>query len=64
MSEFTAKQLRDFQNYVKVQRSARYNMIAEAGKAMRAAGLDRDSYMFVIKNYEALEALQEFLDGD
>lgn len=49
---FTTQQLYDFNAYVRVQESGRYNMLEPA--ALRATGLDKASYMFVLKNYSDL----------
>lgn len=45
-----------FEAYVKVQRSGRWNMIMDAKNAAREAGLDLDIYFAVIKNYSKLAA--------
>lgn len=44
----------EFEAYEKVRRSGKFNMIMEATDAADAAGLDRDRYMLVIKNYTSL----------
>lgn len=49
---FTDQQLHDFKAYVRVQDSNRYNMLDPA--ALRATGLDKASYLFVLKNYSDL----------
>lgn len=49
---FTTQQLHDFNAYVRVQESGRYNMLEPA--ALRATGLDKASYMFVLNNYSDL----------
>ena len=54
MKTFTDKQLADFAAYVRVQESNRYNMFDP--RAAQAAGLTRDEMVFVMDNYEALEA--------
>ena len=41
----------DFLRYYKVQMGGRYNMITEAGKAMKAARLTKEQYFDIIKNY-------------
>jgi len=56
-TEFTPKQLQHFKAYRKVQESGRYNMMADANAAMQDAGLTRDEYMFVIRNYSSLAAV-------
>ncbi len=45
-----------FEAYVKVQRSGRWNMLMNAEEAAREAGLDLDTYFDVIKNYSKLAA--------
>lgn len=52
--KFTAGQLADYKAYERVRLGGRYNMIMDGARAMRAAKLDRDSYLFVMKNYDAL----------
>jgi len=52
--KFTKQQLADFKAYVRVQRGGRYNMLDP--RARQAAGLSQEAYVFVIDNYEALEA--------
>ena len=42
---------KDFLRYYKVQMGGRYNMIMEAGKAMKAARLTKEQYFDIIKNY-------------
>ncbi len=49
---FTDQQLHDFKAYVRVQESGRYHMLEPA--ALRATGLSKASYMFVLKNYSDL----------
>ena len=46
---FTDQQLHDFKAYVRVQNSNCYNMLDPA--ALRATGLDKESYFFILKNY-------------
>ena len=41
----------DFLRYYKIQIGGRYNMIMEAGKAMKAARLTKEQYFDIIKNY-------------
>ena len=45
-----------FEAYVKVQRSGRWNMIMDAKNVAREAGLDLDTYFEVIMNYSKLAA--------
>ena len=44
----------DFEAYRKVQNSGNFNMITEADKAARTAGLDIGTYFEVIRNYNSL----------
>ena len=41
----------EFEAYVLVQMSGQYNMIMEATSAMKDAGLTREEYFDIIKNY-------------
>lgn len=50
--KFTAKQLKDFASYVRVQRSGAYNMLDP--RARMAAGLSTTEYAFILDNYDAL----------
>ena len=50
---FTKEQLAHWKRYERVRRGGRWNMFDPA--ARNATGLDRDEYLFVMKNYEALE---------
>ena len=43
-----------FRSYVKVQNSAKYNMVLDAHRAMVDAGLSKDDYATIIKNYGTL----------
>ena len=45
-----------FEAYVKVQHSGRWNMFMNAREAAKEAGLDLDTYFAVIKNYSKLAA--------
>jgi len=51
---FTAQQIKNFRAFVKVQKSNRYNMLDP--RAAQAAGLTADEMVFVMDNYDALEA--------
>jgi hypothetical protein len=51
---FTAKQLKDFKAYLKVQMGGRWNMFAS--QAQQATGLTRAEYIFVMENYSELKA--------
>jgi len=50
---FTAKQLQDFQAYRKVQMGGKWNMFDP--RAFQATGLSESKYMFVMRNYSALQ---------
>ena len=43
-----------FRAYQKVQNKGHWNMIMEAGNAMKEAGLDAETYLAIIKNYGKL----------
>ena len=43
-----------FRAYQKVQNNGHWNMIMEAGNAMKEAGLDAETYLAIIKNYNKL----------
>ena len=45
-----------FEAYVKVQQSGRWNMLMNAREAAKEAGLDLDTYLAMIKNYSKLAA--------
>lgn len=47
----------EFEAYVKVQQSGRFNMIMDGEKAANAAGLDIGTYWSVIDHYRELNAL-------
>ena len=52
MDEITKQ---EFDKYEVVRRSGLFNMIMNAHDAMLAAGLHRDKYMEIQKNYAALK---------
>lgn len=54
---FTPKQLADFEAYVRVQKSNRFNMLDP--RAAVQAGLSRDQMVFVMENYKALAKAAE-----
>jgi hypothetical protein len=43
-----------FDAYRRVQGAGKYNMITDADKACRAAGLDMSTYMLIIEQYDTL----------
>ena len=53
---FTMPTKEQFEAYVKVQQSGRWNMFMNAREAAKEAGLDLDTYFAVIKNYSKLAA--------
>ena len=56
-TDFTFVQLADFAAYEEVRAAGRYNMFSP--QARSAAGLSRDEYAFVMKNYSELKAAAE-----
>lgn len=54
----------DFKKYVKVQESGKYNMIVDSDKAAKKAGLSKDTYMDIIRNYETLLHASKVIDCD
>jgi hypothetical protein len=52
----------DWDAYTEVQASGLYNMFSP--EALRASGLDKDTYMTIIKNYSSLEAKYEESEED
>ncbi len=55
--EFTNQQLQNFKKYVRVQMGGRYNMFDPRARA--ATGMDKDEYIFVMENYDALKKASE-----
>lgn len=51
--KFTQQQLEDFRAYEKVRAGGRYNMFTP--QAQQAAGLEKEDYLFVLKNYADLK---------
>lgn len=49
---FTPQQLSNFKRYLDIQKRGRYNMFDP--RARQLTGLERDDYIFVMDNYEAL----------
>ena len=49
---FSELQLKNYEAYEKVRLGGRYNMLTS--QAIKASGLDRDDYFFVLKNYDNL----------
>ena len=50
--KFTEQQIADFKAYDEVRQEGMYNMLSP--QAQQLTGLDRDSYMFVLRNYAEL----------
>ena len=59
MTKFTDVQMLQFKRYVKVQKSAKHNMLSR--EAQQACSLDRDEMAFVMKNYKELAKQAEEL---
>lgn len=56
--KFTEQQIADFKAYDEVRQEGCFNMMSP--QAQRATGLDRDSYMFVLRNYvELAQAVEQ-----
>lgn len=55
----TEQELANFKAYERVRQSGKWNMFSR--EAQLATGLDRDEYIFVMKNYESLQAQAEAL---
>ncbi len=55
---------RMFRRYCLVQYSGKYNMIAQADQAQRAAGLNKSQYMAIIEHYDVLEKKYGAYEGD
>jgi hypothetical protein len=51
--KFTRRQLRDWRKYEQVRASGKWNRWDLA--AQQATGLDRDAYLFSLRNYDALK---------
>jgi hypothetical protein len=51
--KFSRKHLRDWKKYEQVRASGKWNMW-DLG-AQEATGLDRDTYLFTLRNYDALK---------
>lgn len=55
--EFTKRQIKAYRKYESVRESGLYNMWDP--RAQKASGLDRDAYLFCIKNYDELRKAAE-----
>lgn len=53
MSKFTEKQIKNWKAYERVRKGGRWNMFSPQAQA--ATGLSKDEYLFVMKNFGALE---------
>lgn len=51
---FTDRQVKDFAAYEEVRSSGRVNMFDPSARIL--AGLDRNEHIFVMKNFEGLQA--------
>ena len=56
---FTKEQLDWYKAYEQVRQSGEFNMITEAGNAMKKAGLDKNQYVFVIEHFSELRETVE-----
>ncbi len=54
MNEFTEQDLKDWKTYERVRKGGRYNMFMP--EAQQATMLDRNRYLWVLKNYSKLKA--------
>ena len=54
--------IEDWETYLIVQESGLYNMFSP--DAIRESGLDKDTYMTIVKNYSALEEKYENEEED
>lgn len=52
MNQFTQQQIEDFKAYDEVRQEGRYNMMSP--QAQQLTGLDRNRYLFVLRNYVEL----------
>jgi len=50
---FSKEELNDFERYVKVQKSGKYNMFDP--RARQQTGLTKERYLFVIENYSNMK---------
>ena len=55
MQKFTPQQIAHWKAFERVRKSGKYNMFDP--KARAATGLERDDFLFVMKNFEALAKL-------
>lgn len=55
--KFTTQQRDNFRAYERVRKGSRWNMYDP--RAVRATGLDREEYVFVMNNFAALKATVE-----
>lgn len=55
--EFTEEEKSWFESYEKVRQSGEYNMVMDVAEASKKAGLTLEQYVFVIKHYDALAAV-------
>ena len=57
-ADLTDGHMQNFEQYLRVQRSGRWNMFSP--QAIAASGLDRDEYLLVMTNYNLMwEKFQE-----
>lgn len=62
MTTFTKERIMQFNNFEEVRSEGQFNMFSR--DAREATGLEKDDYIFVMKNYPALKkAAEEFNHG-
>lgn len=61
MIKFTEQDIADFKAYDEVRQEGRYNMMSRQAQDM--TGLDRDRYLFVLRNYVELAQAAEQTNG-
>jgi hypothetical protein len=57
MSKFTKQQMQQFDEFVRVQKSGRFNMMTPQAGA--AAGLSKEDHLFILRNYDAMDRQKE-----
>ena len=62
MKIFNDQQVDNWREYESVRQGGRYNMFDPNARAL--TGLDRDDYLFCMKNYSELKEAAEYEDAD
>ena len=52
MSKFEDKVMRNFENYVKLQKSGKVNMVSS--EVQKKLNISKEEHQFIIKNYDAI----------